>query len=193
MTKNLILFLAIIFVGIVSYYFIHFGHYPVAIVNGKFITAKALNEEYLVAFQYYVRTLANLGQENDDYVDPNSPVVHKELRRAAMHDLIDKALVTEELKKRIGKDVDSAVDNRISAVNADNKEVAEAAKLLYGLDIESFKSMVLVPQAEKELLEGSLYLEQKKFVDWLKQAETDARVTILTPEFAWDTNKVVVR
>ncbi len=186
MTKNVLFFLFVIFIGVAGYYVIHLGHYPVAIVNGSIITAKALNDEYGVALEYYAKTLA--GQKD---FDPTSTPVQKELRRAALNDLIDKSLIEAELKKRTGNNFDAAVDERIASVNADTKTIADAAKNLYGLDLAGFRALVLVPQAEKELLEGRLFLEQKKLDDWLSQAEQTAKVTILTPELSWSTNKVV--
>ena len=188
MTRNLILFLMVVFTGVASYYVVHLGHYPVAIVNGTMITAKALNEEYAVAFQYYARTLS--GQKE---INPNSRDVQKELRRATLNDLVQKALISAELKTRVGDDLDSVVESKISTETKDSQALAEAAKILYGLDFVHFKQMVLVPQAEKELLQGRLFLENKKFADWLGEAEKSAKVTILTPEFSWATNKVVAK
>ncbi len=188
MTKNLILFLMIIFIGIAGYYFARFGYYPVAFVNGEMITARALQDEHAAAFQYYIRTLTQKPE-----FDPRSPEVQRELRRASLHDLVDKELISQELERRVGKDLGAAVAGRISGANLDNKVLADAAKLLYGLELADFKEMVLVPQAKKELLEGSLFLEQKKFDAWLAEAEAAASVTILTPEFAWDKTKVVLR
>ncbi len=198
MTKNLLLFLLVIFIGITAYYFIHLGHYPVAIVNGSLITAKDLNDANTVATRYYISTLAgeNLVEQAlaiHTESDPTSPVIQQELRRATLQDLIDKSLISSELNNRIGRGLNSAVASRLNDVNADNEIVAEAAKLLYGLDFASFKEMVLVPQAERELLEGRLFLEQEKLDSWLASAEIAARVIILTPEFSWDKNKVVLR
>ena len=188
MTRNLILFLMVVFAGVASYYVIHLGHYPVAIVNGTVVTAKALNEEYAVAFQYYARTLSNQKE-----INPSSKEVQMELRRASLNDLIQKALISAELESRVGDEFHSVVENKIVSETKDGQALAEAAKILYGLDFVHFKQLVLVPQAEKELLQGRLFLENKKFADWLGEAEKSAKVTILTPEFSWATNKVVTK
>ncbi len=180
-------FLLAVFIGVGFYYFIHLGHYPIATVNGKWIAAKDFNNEYSVAFQYYAKTLAKQKQ-----IDLRSADFQKELRRAALNDLIDKSLINAELKQRTGSDFDSILDNKIGEQKMDSKALADAARLLYGMNVDDFKVLVLIPQAEKELLDGRLFLEQRKLDEWLADAEKMAHVIILTPEFGWATNKVVL-
>lgn len=187
MTRNILVFLAIIFFGLGTYYFVHLGHYPIAIVNGKIITAGDFNNEYAAALQYYQKTMS----QQKTPIDLRSADVQKEVRRATLNDLIDKALIVAELKKREGSDFNEVVASKISSANVNTKNFADAAKLLYGLEPNDFMAMVIVPQAEKELLEGRLFLEQRKLEEWLADAEKEASITLLTPEFSWDKTKVV--
>lgn len=181
-------FLAIIFISLGAYYFVHFGYYPAAIVNFDFIMTSSLNEEYAVVFRYYSKILANQGG-----VDINSVDFRRELRRAALNDLVEKSLIRQELKNRVGRELAILVENKINFAEIDGKRLEEAAEVLYGLGLADFKEMVLVPQAQREILEGRLYLEKKSISDWLTEAAGSARVTILTPEFSWDKNRVALR
>lgn len=182
-------FLIIVFFGLGSYYFIHFGYYPVAIVNYKLITAKALNEEYVAAYRYYAGASLLVGKADD--ID--KPEFKKELRRATLNDLIEKVFINKELQKRIGKDLGGIIQNKISASANGKDNLEEAAKSLYGLNLADFREMVLEPRAEREILEGRLFLEKKDLNSWLSEAAQDAKVFIVTPEFYWDSNKVALR
>ena len=77
--------------------------------------------------------------------------------------------------------------------NIDEPALKHAAENLYGMTLVDFNEMILIPQARREILEGRLYLEKQNLDDWLAQALGSARVTILTPEFIWDNNKVALR
>lgn len=181
-------FLAIIFAGLAAYYIIHLGYYPVAIVNSDFISAKTLNEEFAAALRYYSAAL-----KGKDGVNIESREFRREIRRATLGDLIDKSLIYNEVKNRLGSDLDNLVNNKIDQQLTNRKNVEDAAKLLYGLNLADFRELVLIPQARKEILEGRLFLEKRDFDSWLSATEKSAKVFIITPEFYWDKNGLAVR
>lgn len=174
-------FLAIIFAGLAAYYLIHFGYYPVAMVNSDLISAKTLNEEFAAALRYYSAAL-----KGKDRINIESREFRREIRRATLSDLIDKSLIYKEAKNRVGNDLDNLVNNKIDQQLVNRKNVEDAAKLLYGLNLADFRELVLIPQARKEILEGRLFLEKKDFDSWLSEAEKNAKVFIITPEFYWN-------
>src|SRR3989338_10952251 len=103
------LFLIIIFFSLGLYYFVHSGYYPVAIVSADIITANELLEEHSVAHRYYAGVL---GKNKESEL--NSEEVAKELRRMALNNLIEQSVINQELKKRVGKDLDSLISNKIN-------------------------------------------------------------------------------
>lgn len=174
-------FLLILFVGLGAYYLIHFGYYPVAMVGGNLITANHFETEYVVAYHYYARA-AIINQD----VDPDSREFKRELRRAVMDNLIEQSLIRQDLDQRIGEDLPDIIENKIiSAQRSDLKTIEENAKALYGLNLADFKSLVLVPQARREILQGRLFLEKQDYDKWLQGARKKATVFIITPEFYW--------
>jgi hypothetical protein len=179
-------FLSVIFVGLGFYYLVHFGFYPLAIVNGHLVSARSFNNEFLAAYQYYSRVLA--GQ-----MDVNSREFRGELRRATLAGLIQKSLISAELKEKVGDDLKTIVYNKIGAGGANTEALERAAQTVYGLSLADFKQMILIPQAEREVLEGRLFLEKKKLEDWLASASKNAKVLIVTPEFYWDAGQLIVR
>lgn len=174
-------FLVILFVGLGAYYLIHFGYYPVAVANGSIITANKFETEYAVAYHYYSNALADSKE-----TDPRSLGFKKELRRAVMENLIEQALIAQDLAQRVGKDLPGIVANKILSVQkTDQQTIEKTAKALYGLNLADFKSLVLAPQAQKEILQGRLFLEKQDYEKWLQEAKKNAKVFIITPEFYW--------
>lgn len=182
-------FLVIIFFGLGAYYLVHFGYYPVAVVGAKIITANRLDVEYAVAHNYYVRALSG-----SDETDPESREFKRELRRAVMENLIEQSLIQQDLAQRLGKDLASVIDGKLLGIQQkDPKILEETARLLYGIDLSDFTSLVLVPQAHKEILQGRLFLEKVKYEEWLRNAKKDAKIFIITPEFYWQDDAVRLR
>ncbi len=179
----------IVFVSLGAYYFVRFGYYPVAIINFRLITASALNEEYAVVYRYYAGAVLLPGKN----VEMESLEFKKELRRATLQDLIEKSLISQELEKRVGRDLVGIVEKKINFSTDNKQNLEEAARLLYGLNLADFKEMILAPRAEREILEGRLFLEKKNLDEWVAEATGDARVFILTPEFFWKDGSVVLR
>jgi len=83
--KFKITLLLIIFITLGVYYLIHNGYYPVALVNGKLISARLYEKEFRAALIYYRNAMRTYAREDLDlkkYAD-----FVEELRRAALHNL----------------------------------------------------------------------------------------------------------
>jgi hypothetical protein len=152
-----LIFLGIIFLGLAGYYVIRLGHYPLAIVNGDIVSASHFNEEFAAAYRYY--SLSLRGEKN---VDLRGREFVREIRRATLNDLLEKALISQELESRVGGELSRLVESKLAAQKIDRRSIEESAKVLYGLTLADFTQLVLVPQAEREILEGRLFLENKK-------------------------------
>ena len=83
-----------------------------------------------------------------------------------------------------------SVDNKVQEV-LKGKDVGKEIETLYGLSLDEFKERVLRPQAEREILVGRFFLENKSFDDWLK--ESKAKIIILMPGLEWNGEKVVIK
>ena len=180
-------FLAIIFVGLSLYYVVRIGYYPVVVVNGNLILARDFSDEYAAAYYYYARSA------DPKEVDVRSNNFQKELRRAVMQELIEKSLVHAGLESKIGDQAEALVSGKIGEQNLDPQKLEEAARLLYGMTAKDLLRLVLVPRAEREILEADLISENKKIDQWLSSAGKTAKVFIITPEFYWEQGVVKSR
>lgn len=186
---SIIIFFIIVGLGLGALTLIRSGLYPVTIVNFHIISAKTLEKDYNAAFRYFYNALSTYGSGPDVLKQESS---QKEIRRAALNKLITDYLVYDEVKKRLGSDLDGITEKIISQ-NVNSAKLEQAVKEIYGLSIDDFKNQVLVAQAHREILEGRMFTNKENFDDWLKNASKEARVIILVPGFYWDGEKVAAK
>ncbi len=186
---SIIIFFAIIGLGLGTLILIRNGLYPVTFVNFHFISAKTLEKDYDAAYRYFYNALLTYGS-NPDVL--KQEVSQKEIRRATLNKLITDCFIYDEVKRRIGGNLDEITEKIISQ-NVDSAKLEQAVKEIYGLGIEDFKKRVLVSQAHREILEGRMLVAKENFDDWLKNTSAQARVIILLPDFYWDGEKVAAK
>lgn len=184
--KYFIILLSILFLGLGGYYLVHFGYYPVVFVNAKMILARSLHSDFVAAYQYYGNVLGAQG------TDVKSEGFKRELHRQLLNRAIDNILIDGGLKTIVGNDLAQLVEKKLSAPNLSSPELAESVQSLYGLTLPEFRDLVLVPQAEREILEGRLTLEKKEISTWLSEARGLARVLILLPNLSWNGKEVII-
>ncbi|MBI5079112.1 hypothetical protein HZB06_00325 [Candidatus Wolfebacteria bacterium] len=183
--KNTILFVlaAVAIIGVV--YLIATKSYPAAIVDFSMISAKSFEKDFQAAIVYYEKALKTYN--HGDAAVIGSEEIKKEIQRAVLDKLIDNAVVRRELTARIGKkELESIIENKIRSIEGKSSEIEEGIKNLYGFSLEDFKTAVLRPMAEEEILGGRFFSENKNFDEWLKNERTKIRVIILIPGFKWE-------
>lgn len=187
--KNTIFFLltAAIVVGVV--YFVVTKSYAAAFVNFNAISVESFENDFEAAFVYYEKALKTYNQGDAAVIE--SEEVKKEIQRAVLEKLIGNSIVHRELLARMSKkELESVIENKIGKIEEKSREIEEGIKDLYGFSLEDFKSRVLTPMAEQEILEGRLFLENKNFDEWLKEEKAKARVIILISGFKWEDGQV---
>lgn len=180
-----LLFSLVVGAGLAAAILVSMGYYPIALVNGGFITARQFVEDYAAISSYYGNFLEANGLAKDER--GLAPV---ELELAALNGLIEKRLIGEGARAEAGEDFGHLILKKLENFMRDT-ETQKAAEML-GLGEEEFEDLVLLPEAEKEILAGRLFLRGEKFEDWLKTAKLEARVIIFSPRFSWNGGAVVL-
>ena len=183
-----ITFLALVFFGLLGYYFIHNGYYPIAMVNGEFIGAHRLNKESTVRYSYYTKTAALGGMTAED---KNS--LFFEFRRMALGGLIEDMLIEQGLRGMTDGDIKKAAEQRLTERETDINGLSTVASTLYGLDLADFKTIVLLPQAKKDMLRERIMERGSDAEDWFAETKKTARVRLFSTQFSWDGNGVVAK
>lgn len=186
MKTRTVLFLSLVALGLGAGYLVLRGSYPVIFVNGTPISRRVFEEKHFAALTYYQSALATYAGSPSEF----GIAERRELRRAVLEGLVEEALIHEELLGREPAKLALTVENKIAKA-LENPDFSNAARTLYGLDLERAKRYLLVPQAEREILEGRLFLENQELDAWLAAAKRAARVTLLVPGYSWNNGGVV--
>ncbi len=181
-------FLAIVSGALACIVLVRLNYYPVALVGGRVISARQFMENYAAAQAYYQNALRTYAAASSTV--SFSELKDKDIEADVLNQLVEAVLVGDGAKQEAGGDLDLLVAGKIEKYDTDPK-FQRAAEALYGLPFSDFKSDVLVPQAERDVLTGRLFLKGKKLDDWLRSAKRSARVIIFSPAFRWDGEKVV--
>lgn len=181
-----IIFSLIIAGGLIAVSLVSSGYYPVLMVNGDFISAKRFLREYRAATIYYENLLKTYSQGigDEEKLGPD------ELQLAVINSLIEKSLIADGARDEAGDDFGYLLGNKLENVSVD-KELEKAITSLYGMNRDEFILAVMVPQAEREILAGRIFLRGEKIDDWIADAKKDANVIIFSPNFKWDKEKII--
>lgn len=157
--------------------------YPVAFVNGAPVYARRFSRNYQTAMVYY----RNLQQAKA----PVNDVAPEVIEASVLGDLIDAELIFAGARAEVGSELDGIVKSKI-AEYANDPQVQEGARRMYGLSFAEFQDALLVPQARQDILAGRLYLRNENIETWLASAREKAKVVILSPRFAWNGKRVTL-
>jgi len=162
------------------------NRYPVAMVNGSPISANRFWKNYDGALRYA------------DFIEKNStssvakPVIpsNTEIQAQVLSQMVEAELIHQAAGKEVGSDLDYLVDNKLDR-HKSNQSLAQAARALYGMDLNDFRDEVMIPEAKKEILLGRLYLRGENFEEWFAEIKKSANVSIFSGKFSWDGERVV--
>lgn len=189
MNRKYLIFIGIIAVGIMAIVLFD-GYWPAAFVGYNSISYRTFEKSYQTSFKYYQNSLI---AEREDLGAMESEDFKKDLKRAVLESLIEQKIIKSALKEKLGKkDFKDMVAAKIEKFNADSEYFKLGSQLLYGVSAEDFKKIVLEPMAQRELLEGRLFGDNKKLIDWFVDEKPKTRVLILTSGFYWSGDSVVV-
>ena len=180
------LLLAVAF-GITAFMFIRFNYYPIAFVGAEPISARRVVMNYQSALRYH----QNLQNTYAPYAAAETPP-SAELRASVLSSLVEAALIHRGVTREVGGSLKNLVRSKVEKYDRDQR-FKLAAETLYGLRFADFKREVLVPQAEKDILSGRLFLKGEKFDEWLEEAKRSAPVLIFSTRFKWDGESVIMR
>lgn len=184
----IIIFFLLIFGGITAYGVVGLGYFPIALVNGKIITERQYKQSISAVLNYY--EAADKTYQNLKIADMLKN--KDEVKKLALEQLVENAIINQELKKRLGNNLEAIVQQKLTEVK-NNQDFSKAASALYGLNFDDFVNLFMRPVAERELLDGKLLLEKSDVNTWLKDAKTSARVTVLVSNYFWQDGEVKSR
>ncbi len=183
--KPYLIFSGLFVCGLAVILIISSGLYPIALVNGKFLSARTL-EDHLQAESIYYQNFLKTYTTPDTKIEK---ITVEDLKKFILTKLIENVLVNNEVEKKLGNDLNVIIEDRIQKITQDQK-LEKAATAIYGLTFEDFREEILVPLAKEDILAGRLFLEGQNFDDWLASAKKLSKVKIFSTNFYWDGEEV---
>lgn len=176
------IFLILIFSALGLAYFLKAGWHPLALINSQLVWTWSFEKEYNSALKYYDQAITtyNIPGMDEQKLDE----LKEDLKKATLNKIIEKIIISNGLKTLVDKDNDTLITKKIDKY-LENSKLEAAATALFNLSFEEFKNLVLIPQAEKEIIEEKLETESRDFNNWLKNQKQQASVYLFTNEFIW--------
>lgn len=167
------------------------GYWPIAMVGYAPITYNAFKENFMMADHFY---RSNIKMTGEDERVMEARDIQRDIQRATMEGLVEQILIERELEQRYKKDdLQRLIENKLTGIALDSKDMQKGTELLYGLTPEQFKELVLIPKAKQELLEGNLSLQNGSFNNWLTERKKSARVSVFVPSLYWNGEEIQTR
>jgi len=188
----LVIFSILIAGGAGVYLFVNSGWYPAAAVNGTLVSAGLFEKELAAAFRYYSRVLSTYTDQSE--VTPEElRKLREDLRAATLDNLVENILIEDKLEEIIGEELPDIVKKKLASVSLDSEKIPDAVTALYGLTLEEFKTLVLTPQAKREILEGRLVAQKQEYASVVQELRSKASVKIFLQGLFWNGQSVVLR
>lgn len=185
------IFLGIVGAGLIFAFFISAGYYPVAVIDGRMLTHHKLRTALAAASTYYT-TVRETARRAPSPGEEISALTARDIEQVIFTELIENHIVHFALRKELGEDWNDVIENKVGKFD-DDGELRIAARTLYRMTFDDFRAQILVPQAERDLLRGRLFLTGENFEEWLARAKKESRVRILSRQFYWDGSEVKAR
>jgi hypothetical protein len=184
MAKNNVLWIGIIVALAVAVWLT--GFYPVLSVNGKAISARRFQSNYDAAEVYY-NNVAKMFRANGSSTLPEFQETGT--KADVLTQLVEASLIHEGVHTEAGDAAEDLIGDRIAKYK-ESTELQSAAKDLYGLEFNEFTREVILPQAERDILAGRLFLKGESIEEWLAKAKESASVRIYHRSFRWTGERV---
>ncbi|MDP2629587.1 MAG: SurA N-terminal domain-containing protein [Candidatus Harrisonbacteria bacterium] len=190
MKKSLLWFFAVIIAIVLGYYLFSTKSYPVASVGTSFISAQKLETSYQAGLSYYQKE-ASLALSEEEVAKSE---FQQELRRATLDKLIEHKLIQQLLYGLLGsEEAEARVEARIGEVlETRTAQTDEAVQRVFGLDWQDFETLIVRPEAERELLAQHLEGEGIEFISWFDEQLRSAEIEVLISGFEWRVNEVEI-
>jgi|AP45_3_1055517.scaffolds.fasta_scaffold25289_2 hypothetical protein len=182
MKKLYIILIVLVFAGFGMLNLVRIGWYPIALVNSQLVWGSTVEKEYASALKYYSQMLSTY--KGKEVSDQQIKKIKKEVKQATLDKIIEKMIIANNANELIGDEKSKLIEAKVKKYLQDPKLKA-AASALFNLSFDDFKTIILIPQAERELLEEQFSSENRDFNNWLKNQKKKAKVYLFTKEYTW--------
>lgn len=167
----------------------------VAMVDGRPIWKKDFNEVVDLMVKYY--DTAGGHHDATGLAEPEilkDKDLMKRIEKETLSRMIEYKILVVGLKE-MRSDWSDVAEAKIEGAMKNIKEgdkFEEGLKTLYGMDPESFRGKVLIPQAQFEILSEELKKQNKNYDQWMKEEKEKSSIRIMIDGLIWKEGEVVI-
>ncbi|PIR70275.1 MAG: hypothetical protein COU46_02355 [Candidatus Niyogibacteria bacterium CG10_big_fil_rev_8_21_14_0_10_42_19] len=154
--------------------------------KGWYVVAK-VDKSYLWASEYYQR-VGSL--EKLKSVSKNDALAEIITKKNILEGMIENSIINAEFSK---KDLSEEHAEKIITDALSNKSstIAEASQKLYGLKLNDFKKLILLPQAKQDILATDMEKNGINFDKWINERSREVSVKIYFLPWMWENGQLV--
>jgi hypothetical protein len=179
----LVLTLTLLVGGLLSYTFVKNGYFPVAKVEGKYISYKTVQENIDVSKRIYTKGLAGSSADMEMlFKRGNEKLLFSNVLESLITNEIIKSVATGDLLSKAQTEMKSNFDEKSTA------NIASMVREVYGWDVAKFTERILEPQALLDVLTKE---KGTNFNSWLESSKKSASVSIWFIPFEWSGGKLI--
>jgi len=165
------------------------GYYPVASVDGSLLWQHTWMQMQKGALRGFTAEITSSGGKIPDASSPEYISFLTEIKRETLGFLVDDRILLQE-GMRLADDFDSRVNEKLAGVLNNRKRAYKTAKVIYGFSSGDFRTLVLLPQARREMAAGILKTKGVSFDQWFGEAKQKKRVQLFFTGFRWEKGEV---
>lgn len=161
------------------------GLYPVALVDGSPIFQRTWKKAQNAAKTFTNAQAQSSRADPIDFTSSENQELLLDVMRGTLTSLIEDSAIRQK--------GDEVVDGlgvlsreRVADALRQVKDPAAAAKLVYGLSLDDFRELVLLPQARRDVLKEVLKEGGQDFDSWLRDVKGSLTVRLFFVPFRWD-------
>lgn len=160
--------------------------YPVATVGFTPVFARTWQKSQTAAENFLnAQNQAEGGRNIINFSAPENRELRISVKKSALAFLIGDMILAKEGRK-LTKDFAGLSEKKAATAFAGNVNIAQGAKLVYGLDEADFKKLILLPQARQDVARSFLETAGKDFNSWFAESKAKSKVKLWFVPFVWD-------
>ncbi len=161
------------------------GLYPVAIIDSSYILARVWSKAQEAAKNFSNAQARSAGAKPLNFDARENAEILQEIKKNTLTFLIENMILQKKGEGLI-RGFERLSREKISAATGQGGDLSRAAELVYGLKLQEFQELVLLPQARRDTAREILAEGRVDFEQWFLDVKRKAKVRLMFVPYKWD-------
>lgn len=167
------------------------GAYPVALIENTPIFYSTWKKA-VESGERFINASAKsrVGGKAVDFNAPENAELVRSIKKESLTALIENVIMQQEGERIIRGFRVLALERTKNALQDSHTDSERAARFVYGLSLEDFEDLVLLPQARRDVLKEVLGEQSQAFDVWFQGIKKTKQVRLLFVPYGWSGEEV---